>query len=242
MRLLILVLLLFSSITVFSQIVTVVDKSSLQPIENAVISNGDDAKVFVVTDVMGQADISSLANATTININAEGYLDKTTTFKSIETLKFIVGLSDKNYKTDEIIVSTTKFGVDKSTQPQDIEVISSSEIAFMNQPTTAELLSNTGEVLVQKSQLGGGSPIIRGFEASRVLIMVDGVRFNNAIFRAGHLQNVLRIDENILSGVEVVFGPGSSIYGSDAMGGTMNFYTKNPMLSPNNKTFFKVGA
>lgn len=242
MRLLLPVLLLISAITVFAQKVTVVDKSNLQPVENAVISSGQDAKIYVITDVLGQADISTLAGATTINITAEGFLDKTTTLSGIESAKFIIGLTDKNYSTDEIIVSTTKFGVDKSTQPQDISVISSNDIAFMNQPTTAEMLSNTGEVLVQKSQLGGGSPIMRGFEASRVLIMVDGVRFNNAIFRAGHLQNVLRIDDNILSGVEVVFGPGSSIYGSDAMGGTMNFYTKNPMLSPNNKTFFKVGA
>jgi hemoglobin/transferrin/lactoferrin receptor protein len=242
MRLLLLVILLFCSIAVYSQKVMIVDKSTLQPIENAVISSGQDSKISVTTDVSGQADISSLKEAATININAEGYLDKTTTYKSLESAKFIFALTDKNYSTDEIIVSTTKFGLDKSTQPQDIEVISSSEISFMNQPTTAELLSNTGEVLVQKSQLGGGSPIMRGFEASRVLIMVDGIRFNNAIFRAGHLQNVLRIDENILAGVEMVFGPGSSIYGSDALGGTMNFYTKNPMLSLNNKTLFKAGA
>ncbi len=242
MRLLLLILLLFSSINIFSQKVTVVDKSTLQPIEGAVLTSGDDAKIFVITDIMGQADISTLISAATININAEGYLVKTTTNKGLEESKYLIALTDKNYSTDEIIVSTTKFGVDKSTQPQDIEIISAHDIAFMNQPTTAEMLSNTGEVLVQKSQLGGGSPIIRGFEASRVLIMVDGIRFNNAIFRAGHLQNVLRIDDNILAGVETVFGPGSSIYGSDALGGTMNFYTKNPMLSPNNKTFFRVGA
>lgn len=242
MKYLLLLILLGCTVLTYSQKVTVVDKSSLQPIENAVLSDGSDNKISVTTNQLGEADITDLINAATINITAEGYLVKTTTYKSIEEGKFIISLTDKSYSTDEIVVSTTRFGQDRSTQPQDIEVITAQEIAFMNQPTTAELLQNSGEVLVQKSQLGGGSPILRGFEASRVLIMVDGIRFNNAIFRAGHLQNVLRIDENILAGVETVFGPGSSIFGSDALGGAMNFFTKNPILSPNNKTLFKVGA
>lgn len=242
MKYILLVILLGCSVITYSQKVTVVDKSSLQPVENAILSDGSNAKVTVTTNQLGQADITSLKDAATITVEAEGYLSKTITYKSIEDSKFTISLTDKSYSTDEIIVSTTKFGTDKSTQPQDITVLSSSEISFMNQPTTAELLMNSGELTVQKSQLGGGSPVMRGFEASRVLIMVDGVRLNNAIFRGGHLQNVLRIDENILRGVELVFGPGSSIYGSDALGGTMNFYTKNPMLSPNKKTFFKVGA
>ena len=83
------------------------------------------------------------------------------------------------------------------------------ELAFMNQQTSAEVMQNTGNVLVQKSQMGGGSPIIRGFETNKVLIVVDGVRMNNAIYRAGHLQNVLRIDQSMLDRAEILFGPSS---------------------------------
>ena len=89
------------------------------------------------------------------------------------------------------------------------------------------MLSNSGSLFVQKSQQGGGSPVIRGFEASRVLITVDGVRMNNLIFRAGHLQNVITVDENMLENVGVFYGPSSTLFGSDALGGAVAMTTKN---------------
>ena len=80
---------------------------------------------------------------------------------------------------------------------------------------------------MQKSQLGGGSPNIRGFEANKILLMLDGVRLNNAIYRSGHLQNLITIDENMLDDVEIIFGPSSVLYGSDALGGTINMRTRS---------------
>jgi hemoglobin/transferrin/lactoferrin receptor protein len=106
----------------------------------------------------------------------------------------------------------------------------------MQAPTTAEVLVNSGEVFVQKSQAGGGSPVIRGFEASRVLIMVDGVRLNNAIYRSGHLQNAITVDANILNNIDILFGPSSTQFGSDALGGVVSMFTKNAVLSNSNKT------
>ena len=105
-------------------------------------------------------------------------------------------------------------------------------------------MEKKGNVFIQRSQLGGGSPVIRGFEASRVLIVVDGVRMNNAIYRSGHLQNVISIDNNMLERVEVVEGPGSLIYGSDALGGVMSFFTRKPKFStePEEKLYMRVGA
>jgi hemoglobin/transferrin/lactoferrin receptor protein len=100
----------------------------------------------------------------------------------------------------------------------------------MNAPNMGDVLQNSGGVFVQKSQGGGGSPVIRGFEASRVLLMVDGVRMNNAIFRAGHLQNIVTVDPNILNFLDILYGPSSTMYGSDALGGVVNMFTKNPVL------------
>lgn len=97
-------------------------------------------------------------------------------------------------------------------------------------------------MLVQKSQLGGGSPIIRGFEANKVLIVVDGVRMNNAIYRGGHLQNVLSIDNASLERVELLFGPSSSVYGSDALGGVMSFNTLTPSFAAGKKPLVKLNA
>ena len=93
-----------------------------------------------------------------------------------------------------------------------------------------------------KSQFGGGSPIIRGFEASRILLVVDGVRMNNAIYRGGHLQNSISIDPAMLAGTEVIFGPNSLIYGSDALGGVVHFKTKDPTLKIDTNSVNKLGG
>ncbi|NJK83238.1 MAG: TonB-dependent receptor plug domain-containing protein [Saprospiraceae bacterium] len=85
-------------------------------------------------------------------------------------------------------------------------------------------------VYVQKSQMGGGSPVIRGFEANKILLVVDGVRMNNAIYRSGHLQNVITIDPTILEQIEVIYGPGSLLYGSDALGGVVHLRSRMPQL------------
>ena len=73
--------------------------------------------------------------------------------------------------------------------------------------------------------------MIRGFSTNRVLITVDGVRLNNAIFRGGNVQNVISINPFNVENTEVILGAGSVIYGSDAIGGVMNFYTTTPQLS-----------
>ena len=143
--------------------------------------------------------------------------------------------TEKNISLDEIVVSGSKFEAQKGIQPNQIELITKKQISFQNTPNTADLLINSGNVFVQKSQGGGGSPVLRGFESSRVLVVVDGIRMNNAIYRSGHLQNVMRIDQNMLERTEILFGPSSVIYGSDALGGVMSFLSRNPEL--NKKTF-----
>ena len=84
---------------------------------------------------------------------------------------------------------------------------------------------------MQKSQFGGGSPVLRGMEANRILLVVDGIRMNNAIYRKGHLQNSISVSPNMLERTEIVFGPSSVIYGSDALGGVIHYITKKPKIS-----------
>ncbi|MFY7840685.1 MAG: TonB-dependent receptor plug domain-containing protein, partial [Lacibacter sp.] len=139
----------------------------------------------------------------------------------------------------EVVISASKFPEKKLNVAQRIDVISSKYISRVNAQNTGDLLINTGNVFVQKSQQGGSSPVIRGFEASRVLLVVDGVRLNNLIYRAGHLQNAITIDQNMLSSMEVLYGPASTIYGSDALGGVVHFRTKDPVLSTGNNTLVK---
>ena len=142
---------------------------------------------------------------------------------------------------NEIVISYNKIEERKNKIPQSIELIDSKTIARSQAQTTADLIAQNGSVLVQKSQQGGGSPIIRGFEASRILLVVDGVRMNNLIYRAGHLQNIMTVDNISLERAEILFGPSSTQYGTDALGGTIHLFTKKPILSSDDKPLTQVG-
>jgi hemoglobin/transferrin/lactoferrin receptor protein len=144
-------------------------------------------------------------------------------------------LSSNTKPLDEVVISGNRTPEKTANIPRQIEVVDKSAITFGNNQNTADLLFNQSNIYIQKSQQGGGSPILRGFEANRVVIMVDGVRLNNAIFRGGHLQNIIRIDQNILTSAEVLYGPGSVIYGSDAMGGVVSLNTRGPALNNTSK-------
>ncbi len=152
-------------------------------------------------------------------------------------------LSDKVISLDEVVISVNKTEELKKSVAQQIQVIGPRQIINSQAQTTAELIANTGTVFVQKSQSGGGSPVIRGFEASRILLVVDGVRLNNIIYRGGHLQNIITLDNAILDRAEVLFGPSSTVYGSDALGGVINLYTKKALFaSGGEKQHVKVNA
>jgi hemoglobin/transferrin/lactoferrin receptor protein len=149
---------------------------------------------------------------------------------------------EKAVSLNEVIFSANKTAETKRTVAQQVQVISKEEIENLQSQTTADLISNTGSVYVQKSQLGGGSVSIRGLEANRNLLVIDGVRMNNLIYRAGHLQNIVTTDNNAMERVEILFGPSSTIYGSDALGGVIHLYTKSPKLSSNGSALFNTNA
>lgn len=141
-----------------------------------------------------------------------------------------------------VTLSANKWEQKLNEVPNKITKISKQQILLYNPQTAADMLSQSGTVFVQKSQLGGGSPMIRGFATNRVLLVVDGVRMNNAIYRNGNIQNVISIDPLSLETSEVIFGPGSLIYGSDAIGGVMDFHTLQPVFSNEKKPVFKGSA
>ncbi len=136
---------------------------------------------------------------------------------------------------NEVIISANKVEESKKNIAQQVQSLSLKEIENTQSLSTADVLLNSGNVFVQKSQMGGGSPVIRGFEASRILLVVDGVRMNNLIYRAGHLQNITTLDNNMLDRIEILFGPSSTVYGSDALGGVIHLFTKKPILSNNTR-------
>lgn len=143
---------------------------------------------------------------------------------------------------DQVVISANKTTEMKRDLPNQIEVVTARQIRQLSPMTTADALQNSGTLFVQKSQQGGGSPVIRGFEANKVLLVVDGVRMNNAIYRSGHLQNIITLDPNALERIEVLYGAGSVVYGTDAIGGVISVYTKRPELSLTDKTTYHAGG
>ena len=92
---------------------------------------------------------------------------------------------------EEVTLSVNKWEQKLNEVPNKISKITKTEILRNNPQTSADLLTQTGTVFVQKSQLGGGSPMIRGFSTNRLLYVVDGERMNTAIFRSGNLRSIV---------------------------------------------------
>lgn len=159
----------------------------------------------------------------------------------------LICITAKSQTEDTITLKEVVVSANKTEEPiekvaQQVKVINAKQIFAQQAQTTADLLQLSGSAFVQKSQQGGGSPVLRGFEANKIVLMVDGVRMNNAIYRGGHLQNVITLDNNSLSRVEVLYGPSSTIYGSDALGGVVHFFTKKPSFSTTGNTLFNGSA
>ena len=213
---------------IFSQEIQVIDAISKEPVANVSVFNENQTK-HQVTNIHGKVTITEF--------NKDEFLFfKHLSYQNVKILKskiqhLIIALKPKKNTLEEVFISASKKAVKRSRIAQETASISSKEIKKTAPQTTADLLAVIPGIKVQKSQFGGGSPILRGMEANRVLLVVDGVRMNNAIYRKGHLQNSITVSPNILERTEVVFGPSSVIYGSDALGGVIHYITKKPKLS-----------
>ncbi len=238
--LLVLVLLL-SIIHLKAQTVLVIDQSTLQPIAKVLLFNSQKT-ISATTNNEGKADISAFDPKDTLHFTHISYFTESYSFAQVKAFQFVVPLFQKSISLYETVVSASRFEEKAKDIAQQVQVIDAKELAFVSLQTTADVLQNSGNILVQKSQLGGGSPIMRGFEGNKVLMVVDGVRMNNAIYRGGHLQNSITLDNSLLDKVEIVYGPGSVVYGSDALGGVMHFHSKKPLLADTGKLRLHVNA
>ncbi|REE02167.1 hemoglobin/transferrin/lactoferrin receptor protein [Marinoscillum furvescens DSM 4134] len=203
----------------------VIDETTGESIENVYIYH-ENQSFSTLTSADGTADLSACPAMGIVILQHPAYQSTSLAYSELIVKDFRVELMERILLIDEVTVTANRWEQNKGEVSQDILAISPKTASFQNPETSADLLAETGQVYVQKSQLGGGSPMLRGFAANSVLLVVDGVRLNNAIFRSGNLQNVINIDPNALEGAEVIYGPGSVMYGSDALGGVMDFHTK----------------
>tara|TARA_B100000989_G_scaffold297405_1_gene283091 strand:- start:4245 stop:6743 length:2499 start_codon:yes stop_codon:yes gene_type:complete len=217
----------------YSQQISLKDQTTNENLPDVVIYNEDKSK-SIITNNNGVVDLEIFSENEKIFFQLLGYsiLER---FKETIFDGSVIYLQEETQALEEVILSIARSESNANQVAEKVSVIKSADV-FLTSPTSgAELLELSPGVRVQKSQGGGGSPIIRGFEANRVLIVVDGVRMNNAIYRSGHLQNSITIDPNNIERVEVIFGSSSVGYGSDAMGGVIHYYTKTPILKASKK-------
>lgn len=197
----------------------------------------DDYAISGTTDNDGEFDLGGAA-FNKINLNFLGFGRLRLSGEELARMNYLVKLQPDAKLIEEIVI-LGRSEASQSEIPYKVETITRAEIASTQAQTSADAMDQHGGVFIQKSQMGGGSPVIRGFEANRVLLVVDGVRLNNAIYRSGHLQNAITIDPAILERMDVIYGPNSLVYGSDALGGVVHFRTLDPDLSLNGSGLIK---
>ena len=223
-------LLSLLSLSGMAQQVRFLNQSDFSPIHNVVVVDSE-SEQFQLSDEQGNVPISFFSKNRRYITRHPSYKSAELFFDQIPNQDYIVYLAIEAVNIDEVVISAIKWQQPKSEVPNEVLSISSNQMKFSNAQTSADVLESSGQVFVQRSQMGGGSPMIRGFAANSVIIVIDGVRMNNAIYRSGNLHNVVSLDPNMLESSEVIFGPGSVIYGSDALGGVMAFQTKKPLFS-----------
>ena len=227
---------IFSFISVFQlqgQIIQVLEANTMLPVDKVLIYN-ESKSHFVFTDKHGKADISDFVERDILSFKHISFVEKDILKEEIANQNNKIYLEDASEQLQEVVLSASRSKEKRTRIAEHIEVITRHIIMQRSPQTSADLLALTPGIKVQKTQSGGGSPVLRGMESNRVLLVVDGVRMNNAIYRKGHLQNSITVSPNLLARTEVLFGPSSIIYGSDALGGVVHYYTKNPLISHKN--------
>jgi len=227
--------LLIFPLCLMGQSIRVIDATSSEPIEGAALFNTEKTK-SILTDETGKALLSGFLENELFFIQYYGYktLSLELSQKNIRE-GITIRLEAEEQTLDEVILSVARKATNRKQIAEKVNVVNAEEIKLQRPANGADLVGLTPGVRIQKTQGGGGSPVIRGFEANRLLLVVDGVRMNNAIYRSGHLQNAITINPNNIERVEVVFGSSSVGYGSDALGGVIHYYTRSPLINSEKK-------
>ncbi len=144
---------------------------------------------------------------------------------------------DEQTTSNTIVITGTRADRALEEEPYVVEVIDLEELERELPRTVPEALDSVPGVLVQKTASGHGSPYIRGFTGNRTLLVVDGIRYNNATYRDGANEYFAQVDSLSLQQIELISGPASALYGSEAVGGTIALTTKPTAMSAREGTY-----
>lgn len=127
---------------------------------------------------------------------------------------------------DQVLVVSPRDELPITASAAQVVVLTAEDLARTGERSLPRAIGRAAGVFIQESNLGGGSPVIRGLLGNQVLIVVDGVRLNDSTTRFGPNQSLSTLDPAIVERVEVHTGSASVLYGSDAIGGVIVIWTK----------------
>ncbi|WP_306349557.1 TonB-dependent receptor domain-containing protein [Flavobacterium sp. '19STA2R22 D10 B1'] len=234
-KLFFILLFLCSTPLVFGQTGSIKGKVILQGggIEYANI-NLSVIQVNQTTDANGEYEIREIPFGTyvlTISYTGTKTIIKKITINNTEPVVINAKLEDDNTNLDEVVVTGTMREVSRSKSPVPVEVYTPKY--FQKNPTPS-LFEAVGMINGVKPQLNcnvcnTGDIHINGMEGPYTMILIDGMPIVSSLSTVYGLSG---IPNSLIERVEVVKGPGSSLYGSEAMGGIINVITKNPLNAP----------
>lgn len=233
------ILLSNTLITAQNMVGTVLDKSTQQPIAGVNIITSDSIN-GCSTDINGRFEINR-GNRDTLLVSHVGYQNKVF-IPDTQKNGVVIYIEQSPVMLNAIQVSVTKNSLPGFLQSASISYLSERNIQENVSRSMAEVMTTTAGVWVQKTNHGGGSPFIRGLTGNYTLLLVDGIRLNNSTFRYGPNQYFNTISPFSVSAVEVLRGAGSTLYGSDAIGGTININTISPSFEQERKIYGSVGG
>ena len=129
-------------------------------------------------------------------------------------------------RTDKVVVTALRHAADTFEVPYFSSILGADELRTGPEARSLpNALRREPGVLLQKTGPGQSSPYIRGFTGFRTLMLVDGIRLNNSVFRDGPNQYWGTVDNYAIDSLELIRGPAGASWGSDAIGGVVNALT-----------------
>ncbi|RIJ50838.1 TonB-dependent receptor [Maribellus luteus] len=238
------ILAAFSTMQLFSQVIegSIVNAETNKPLAhvNVLVKNSAQG---TVSDSGGLFLLSlpEKQNARLL-ISCVGFETQEVEVDRDENKRLSIQLRPASIQLNKSIVVTATGNERLSFQtPDAVSVITGQELKNNAPRSMAEALIGATGVWMQKTNHGGGSPFVRGLTGNQTLLLIDGIRLNNAIFRYGPNQYFNTIDVFSVDRVEVIRGKGSVMYGSDALGGVINVLTRTPQYTSGQSCFGSRG-
>ncbi|MEO5600922.1 MAG: TonB-dependent receptor [Cyclobacteriaceae bacterium] len=193
------------------------------------------SNLTTVTDQQGRFKLSGLYTNSKILLTALGY--ENAEWIVTDSTSRIVLEKSSIYLKNNITITAKRFETNQFEISEGVTVVNSEDLLETSSRSAPEALMGTAGVWVQKTNHGSGSPIIRGLTGNQVLLMVDGIRMNNATYRYGPNQYLSTIDPGLIDKIEAIRGNGSVLYGSDALGGVVQILSRTPHFQTEGNQF-----